>query len=72
LQSSGSPLDELREKVQFCRVTTAGVAESHPHDVVITKGRVAQVARSGGLIPFERRWGDRSADRKEHAPRMLL
>jgi IMP dehydrogenase len=30
-------LDELRKKAQFRRVTTAGAAESHPHDVAITK-----------------------------------
>ncbi len=30
-------LEELREKACFYRVSTAGVAESHPHDVVITK-----------------------------------
>jgi IMP dehydrogenase len=30
-------VDELREKAQFCRVTASGVAESHPHDVIITK-----------------------------------
>jgi IMP dehydrogenase len=29
--------DRLRETATFCRVTAAGVAESHPHDVVITK-----------------------------------
>jgi len=30
-------LDDLREHAHFYRVTPAGVAESHPHDVVITK-----------------------------------
>jgi len=30
-------IDELREKGRFVRVTSAGVIESHPHDVVITK-----------------------------------
>ena len=30
-------VDELRSTSTFCRVTSAGVAESHPHDVVITK-----------------------------------
>jgi IMP dehydrogenase len=29
--------EELREKAVFCRVTAAGAAESHPHDVTITK-----------------------------------
>ncbi len=28
---------ELREKAKFVRVTHAGVAESHPHDIMITK-----------------------------------
>jgi len=27
----------LQEKAEFCRISTAGVTESHPHDVVITK-----------------------------------
>ncbi len=30
-------LDELREKAKFVRVTHAGLIESHPHDVIITK-----------------------------------
>lgn len=30
-------IDELREKSTFVRVTHAGVVESHPHDIVITK-----------------------------------
>ena len=30
-------LEELKEKSRFVRVTPAGLAESHPHDVVITK-----------------------------------
>lgn len=30
-------VDELRTRASFCRVTTAGVTESHPHDVTITK-----------------------------------
>jgi len=30
-------LDELRTKAQFVRITNAGLIESHPHDVVITK-----------------------------------
>ena len=30
-------IDELRHDATFCRVTTAGVVESHPHDVMITK-----------------------------------
>jgi IMP dehydrogenase len=30
-------LDELRAKSRFVRITSAGLIESHPHDVVITK-----------------------------------
>jgi IMP dehydrogenase len=30
-------IEELRSEVRFVRVTGAGVAESHPHDVLITK-----------------------------------
>ena len=30
-------LDELRDKANFVRITSAGLIESHPHDVVITK-----------------------------------
>jgi IMP dehydrogenase len=30
-------LKELREETQFLRVSTAGLRESHPHDIVITK-----------------------------------
>ena len=30
-------LEELREKAHFVRITAAGLKESHPHDVVITK-----------------------------------
>jgi IMP dehydrogenase len=30
-------IDELRTHATFCRVTAAGVVESHPHDVTITK-----------------------------------
>ena len=34
----GSPnIEDLRTNAQFYRVSAAGVAESHPHDVVITK-----------------------------------
>ena len=28
---------QLRQKARFIRVTHAGVAEAHPHDIVITK-----------------------------------
>ncbi len=30
-------IDELQEKAQFIRITNSGLAESHPHDVDITK-----------------------------------
>jgi IMP dehydrogenase len=30
-------IDDLWRNAKFCRVTSAGVAESHPHDVTITK-----------------------------------
>jgi IMP dehydrogenase len=30
-------IDELQSKARFVKITTAGVKESHPHDVVITK-----------------------------------
>jgi IMP dehydrogenase len=30
-------IDDLRRTAKFCRVSAAGVAESHPHDVTITK-----------------------------------
>jgi IMP dehydrogenase len=30
-------VEELREKARFVRVTPAGVIESHPHDIMITK-----------------------------------
>jgi IMP dehydrogenase len=30
-------VEELRSVAQFCRISSAGVAESHPHDVVITR-----------------------------------
>jgi IMP dehydrogenase len=30
-------LDDLREKARFIRITHAGLIESHPHDVIITK-----------------------------------
>jgi IMP dehydrogenase len=30
-------LKELQEKARFIRVTYAGLIESHPHDVIITK-----------------------------------
>ena len=30
-------IDEFREHARFCRITAAGVHESHPHDIRITK-----------------------------------
>jgi IMP dehydrogenase len=30
-------IDELRRKGKFYRVTAAGMRESHPHDITITK-----------------------------------
>ncbi|MCP4590513.1 MAG: IMP dehydrogenase [bacterium] len=30
-------VDDLRQNAKFCRVTGAGAAESHPHDVTITR-----------------------------------
>jgi IMP dehydrogenase len=30
-------IDELRKDTRFCRVSAASVAESHPHDITITK-----------------------------------
>ena len=30
-------IDELREKAQFVKITSAGLKESHPHDIQITK-----------------------------------
>ena len=34
----GTPtISELKEKGKFVRITNAGLAESHPHDVIITK-----------------------------------
>lgn len=30
-------IEELKEKAQFVRITSAGLRESHPHDVTITK-----------------------------------
>ena len=35
--AGAASLEELREKVQFTRITNAGLIESHPHHVIITK-----------------------------------
>jgi IMP dehydrogenase len=35
--AGAATLDELRTKARFTRITNAGLIESHPHDVIITK-----------------------------------
>ena len=30
-------IDDLRQKAEFIRITGAGLVESHPHDISITK-----------------------------------
>jgi IMP dehydrogenase len=30
-------IDALRKQAKFCRVSAASMAESHPHDITITK-----------------------------------
>jgi IMP dehydrogenase len=30
-------IEELRKNARFVRISTAGVSESHPHDILITK-----------------------------------
>jgi IMP dehydrogenase len=30
-------IEELRRNAKFCRVSAASMAESHPHDIAITK-----------------------------------
>jgi IMP dehydrogenase len=30
-------IEELRKKAKFCRISAASMAESHPHDITITK-----------------------------------
>ena len=37
IQTSYAQIEEMREKPEFVRVTSAGMAESHVHDVTITK-----------------------------------
>jgi len=32
-----STIEQLRKNTQFMRITAAGLRESHPHDVSITK-----------------------------------
>ena len=35
--AGAASLDDLHTKVQLVRITNAGLIESHPHDVIITK-----------------------------------
>jgi len=35
--AGSSSIEELREKGDFDRITSAGFSESHPHDIIITK-----------------------------------
>ena len=35
LDLGGTPIAELRSETEFLRITTAGLRESHPHDVQI-------------------------------------
>jgi IMP dehydrogenase len=30
-------VEEMKRKARFVRITSAGLRESHPHDIVITK-----------------------------------
>jgi IMP dehydrogenase len=35
--TGSASIDEMRTKPKFVRITGAGMVESHPHDVTITK-----------------------------------
>jgi IMP dehydrogenase len=35
--AGAATLEDLRTRVQLVRITNAGLIESHPHDVIITK-----------------------------------
>ena len=35
--AGASSIDELKEKATFVKITSAGLKESHPHDIQITK-----------------------------------
>lgn len=35
--AGASTIEELKEKATFVRITSAGLKESHPHDIQITK-----------------------------------
>jgi hypothetical protein len=45
-------LDELREKAVFTRVTPAGLRESHPHDIQITKEAPNYSGESSPALPW--------------------
>ena len=42
-------IEELRKNAKFVRISTAGVNESHPHDIMITK----ESPNYSGFFPFE-------------------
>lgn len=42
-------IEELRTKARFVRITAAGVTESHPHDIQITR----EAPNYSGPVPFE-------------------
>ncbi|MHC4642809.1 MAG: IMP dehydrogenase [Planctomycetota bacterium] len=42
-------IDELRKKARFVRISSASVAESHPHDIQITK----EAPNYSAAVPFE-------------------
>lgn len=35
--AGATSLEDLRTKTRFTRITNAGLIESHPHDVIVTK-----------------------------------
>jgi IMP dehydrogenase len=35
--AGAAALEDLRTKVKLVRITNAGLIESHPHDVIVTK-----------------------------------
>ena len=42
-------IEELRQRGRFVRISPAGVSESHPHDIVITK----ESPNYSGYVPFD-------------------
>jgi IMP dehydrogenase len=42
-------IEELRKKAAFIRISAAGVSESHPHDIVITR----ESPNYSGYVPFD-------------------